>query len=76
MFNTLYLSLNLIVIWLIINDRKEKIKSEEIAIDLKGMTNADDIVIDPMEHAKEAYGTTKENELDVKKMRSKEDYGK
>ena len=54
----------------------EGIKSEEIAIDLKGMPNADDIVIDPTEYAKEAYDTTKENELDVKKMRRKEDYSK
>ena len=54
----------------------EEIKSEEIAIDLKGIPNTDDIVIDLMEHAKEAYDTTKENELDVKKMRCKEDYSK
>ena len=54
----------------------EGIKSEEIAIDFKGMPNADDIVIDPKEHAKEAYDTTKENMIDLNKMRSKEDYGK
>ena len=32
------------------------------------MTNANDIVVDPMEHAKEAYDTIKGNELGVNKM--------